>query len=796
MRRFLLLTTLFLSVHSTLFAQNIPVTFHGRILDSATHNPLEGVSVVWFSSKEEKIATATSGSDGHFELKTTKPAAGTLSIQITGYTPLRMALPAGSNAGDIYLTTTYTSLKEVTITTRKKQTYLIEPDKKVFNVESNLAAKGGTIAEVFNQVPGITINAAGKLTLRNSTPVLLIDGKATNLTLDQIPADQVATIEIITNPSAKYDASGNSGIVNIITKRNRKPGFNGTLNANWSTIPEYNVYGDINLSKGQFRLNMNYLQHGHQGQYKETTAREDYTTNTTLYQTGHSVTKGPFRKGKFTLDWLPGKKDVFTLYGDIGSGDFKTTHDQTTVYAGKNTGTDSTGYRTIRIRENFSFAHAGLDYARQFTKPNEQLTGSFSFETYKGPNAGTYNMQYYDKLNNTSGSPQLQQYNGGIKAHTLVLRSDYTDPLRNGHARLETGFKITWHADHNQNLMQDFDATSGKYLTNPYATYNFRYNDPAYAAYGNYSDKYGRFSYMAGLRFEQYNYTGRMIDSNVTIAYRNPGLYPSLFLTQGVGKSGELHVNYSRRVTRPAFDEISPFTDYSNPQSLTKGNPYLQSEHTNLVELSYNNQFGKINLQATAYLRNTNNAITSYTTSIAPDTLLTSYINARYNNTYGAELVAKMPFTSWWDMIVNGNLFDTHIATSGQSGGLSNSGLSWFGKLSSHARLPKSITLELSGSYEAPKVVSQGKTLSTGAVNIAVGKSLLKKKNATVTMSLTDLFNTNREGTRIISASQFSQTNTQKYLTRVFKINFNYQFGSKDKNAVKHNTEGASGEAR
>lgn len=630
--------------------------------------------------------------------------------------------------------------------TAPKEAFRIEPDKKIFNVSSALASKGGTIAEVFRQVPGVTVTPAGKLTLRNGTPTLLIDGKRTNLTLEQIPADQVASIEVITNPSARYDAAGSSGIINIITKKNRKRGVNGSVNANWSTIPEYNVYGDLNISRKQFRLNLNYLQHGHRGEYDQTLVRDS-----TLRQQGHSVTQGPFRKGKFSLDWLPDNNNTFTLSGDMGAGDFKTRNQQTV----------NDNHRLTRTNDNFRFSHIAMDYAHQFKRTDERLTSSFSLEKFNGPNSGTYNMQY-------ANYQVLQQYDGGIRAHTIVFNTDYKI------GKFETGIKATWHKDHNQNRMEDYDSISGKYIINKAATYNFRYDDPTYAAYANYAGSYGKFSYMAGLRFEQYNYHGYMIDSNVNINYHNPGLYPSIFLTQELAENTELHLNYSRRVNRPGWDEISPFTDYSNAQNLYRGNPQLQSAFTNLFEFSYNTMVKKISIVSTLYFRNTNKAITSYTTALTPDTLLTTYINARYNNTYGVELVFKSPITKWWDVSVNANLFDTHISTG-------DKGFSWFAKLNSHTRLPKEITLELTGNYEAPKILPQGKSLSTGSVDMAMGKTFLKKKNATITLSVTDIFNTQKDRTRTMLAGQFSQFDTQKYLTRVFKINLNYQFGAKEK---------------
>jgi iron complex outermembrane receptor protein len=672
-------------------------------------------------------------------------------------------------------------LKGITITAQKPSLQMAA-DKKVFNVSTNLNAKGGTVAEVFRQVPGLTISPGGKITLRNGTPVLLLDGKRTNLTLDQIPADQVASIEIITNPSAKYDAQGANGIINIISKRNTKGGVFGSVNANWSSMPEYNIYGDINISKGAFRLNINYLDHGHQSKQKETIFRDNIYAGTQLEQFSNSNTKGPFRRGKFTLDYEPNKRNIFSLSGMYGGGDFRTRSEQKSMYLPKINNVDSTTTRYTNNLEEFRFGQAILSYVHQFSKQGGKLTADFSVEKYNAPETGSYRLQYHNKENDQV----LQQFNGSIRAHTIILQSDYTNTFRENKARLEAGVKINWHKDHNQNRMEDYDNTTGKYVVNQYATYNFQYKDPTYAAYGNYSDSYGKFSYIAGLRFEQYEYTGVMQDSANNIRYHNPGIYPSIFLTQQLGHEQELHLNYSRRVTRPDFEEISPRIDYSNPQNLFKGNTALQSAYTNLVEFSYNKSFGPSQLIATAYLRNINHPITSYTYPLAPDTLLTTYMNADQSNTYGAELIFKNPLASWWQLTSNLNFFDTRIRDSNKSIGLTNSGFSWFAKMSSDAKLPADITVQLSASYEAPKIIPQGKTLSTSSVDLAVKKDFLKQKNLALTLSITDIFNTDRNRWQTSLPGQFYQDFLQKYSTRIVKVNVNYRFGRTSNNQAEN----------
>ncbi|HEY0299307.1 MAG TPA: outer membrane beta-barrel family protein, partial [Arachidicoccus sp.] len=302
--------------------------------------------------------------------------------------------------------------------------------------------------------------------------------------------------------------------------------------------------------------------------------------------------------------------------------------------------------------------------------------------------------------------------------------------------------------------------------------------DPTYAAYGNYSDKYGWFSFMMGLRFEQYNYTGSMPDSAIRFTYHNPNVFPSLFLTADLGKGQELHLNYSRRTNRPAFDEVSPRTDYSNPQNLARGNPHLQSEYTNLAELSYNLQKGSTAFSATFYASNTNHFITTYTTTLAPDTLLSTYANANHSNTFGGELLYKTNIVKGWNITASANCFDTKISASNIDAGLNNDGFSWFAKLSSDITLPQDFALQLSGSYVAPKIIPQGKTLSTSSVDISLKKDFLKSKKLSVILSLADVFNTGRMKQSTYMQDQFNQSYLQKIATRIFKASISYRFGN------------------
>lgn len=778
MKRFSFIILLLLC-YACIHAQKLK-TISGKIYDSTIRQPVRGATVQWLNDQNRLISATVSDGKGYFELKIKEDAgSGRLQILFVGYTPLN--IPVNASEGDRLLNTLCLlpkpgSLKDVNVTGQKSG-YRIEPDKRVYDVAGNLSAKGGTLEEVFRQVPGVTVTPSGKLSLRNGPPVILIDGKRTDLTLEQIPAAQVASVEIVTTPSAKYDAQGGSGIINILMKKDKASGFSGNVEGNYTSLPERTLDGNIAYTKGKFTVRAAYFQHWHREKYTDDLLRSTLADGSFLQQHSFSETKGPFETGRLSVDYRLNNRNTFTLSGNYGGGNFKTRKEQASSYFDDGGAKDEGSLRTTLSEENFRFGHANADYSHQFKKEGEKLIASFNLEQYNAPTSGTYRMQYAlpDGIPDERG---LQQYSGGIKAHTITLQSDYTDPLRGGEAKLEAGFKLNWHHDHNHNLMQNYDSASTSYVTDKNATYNFYYQDPTYAAYGNYSDKYGWFSFMAGLRFEQYNYTGAMPDSAVTFRYHSPDIFPSLFLTADLGNGQELHLNYSRRTNRPAFDEVSPRTDYSDPQNLSRGNPHLQSEYTNLAELFYNLQKNATIFSMTFYIRNTSHFITTYTTTLAPDTLLTTYANADHSNTFGGELLYKTAVVKWWNITANANFSDTHIAASNIADGLSNSGFGWFAKLGSDIKLPQSFVLQLSGTYEAPKIIPQGKTLSTGSADISLKKDFLKDKKLSVILSLADVFNTSREKRHTYMPGQYDQTYLQKYDTRIFKISMSWSFGS------------------
>jgi iron complex outermembrane recepter protein len=758
-------------------------TLTGKIIDGETRQPVPSATIVLLRQDSTVVSEVISRADGGFSLKDLPEDLYILRVSAVGYQSISKSFDgsrheggAPFNAGTIRLKPVPKQMQAVTVV-GTRNVLKTEIDKKIFDVDKSLASKGGTAQDALRQVPTLNVDAAGNITLRNGTPVILLDGKQTQLTLDQIPADQIQSIEVMPNPSARYDAQGNHGIVNIVLKKNRKPGMNGSVTGVWNSLHETYGFLNTNIYKHKWNFTLNYMAHGHRSVSNTTTTLNDLSSNTSVLQHGHEVTTGPFQRINTGLDFFMDPQNTFSLAGNLGFGHHPTTGIQTTSYTDANGLADSSSTRTSDESDNFVFGHANFDYTHAFKKDNEKLTASAALETYNGPGNGDYSMQYLDKSGTDLGSPYIQQYQGNGQAHRLTLQSDFIDPMHDGKSKIEGGIKATLHFNHSFNDFQNYSTTTQTYVEDTAASYNYSYSDNTYAAYSSFSDQLGKFSYMAGLRFEQYNYTGHLLDIDSSFYYHTTGLYPSIFLTEKTGDNSEFHLNYSRRLNRPQWWQISPLTNYSNPQNPQEGNPHIRPENTNLVELGYNTQFGTLGLNSNLYLKNTLNPMTPYNIPLSGDTLLSTFENANYSNTYGAEIIAKIPLTKWWNATVNLNLFETVINADNLSQGLSASGFSGFAKLNTDMRLFKIYTFQLTGNYSAANVVAQGKTLPAGGMDIAIKRDFLKNNAGTLVISLSDVFNTEQSRIQTYSTGVFFQDAITKPETRVLKINFTYNFG-------------------
>jgi outer membrane receptor protein involved in Fe transport len=714
--------------------------------------------------------------------------------------------------GNIKMEVDAQQLGDVTVTSEKPLVSL-SIDKKVFNVEKNLTSVGGTAQDVMKNVPGVNIDPNGNVTVRNAPPQIFVDGRPSTLTLDQIPADEIESVEIITNPSAKYDASGGgSGILNIVMKKNRKPGYNGNLRAGLDTYGKPNIGGNINVKEGK----INVFAAGQLSFRKSitdvTTYRQDFLgTDTAIQsQTDRPINKGYFAFGRAGVDYLIDNRNTLTVGGNIVRGHFNSNDVfnilQDTVGSIFNS---SNGTRTSSTAFDFKNLGATLSFKHNFAKANKNITADLNYSHNNNTNTSDYVTQYY---NNVYKTPFYYQSGaGGGKTDYFTAQTDFVNPITTK-IKIEMGAraairKFTSFSD----TYEKADENSPEILI-PALSNNFTFNDQVYAAYTTFSQQLKRFSYQAGLRVESSLYSGSLITNGTTTPLSNQypiSLFPSAYTMYKLNDKQDIQLNYSRKVNRPSFFQLLPYTNFTDSLNLTRGNPNLHPEFSDVFEFTYENKFnGKHTFLATVYARNTNDIISTYqykTLSVgSPDSVtITTYGNANNSFTYGLELIGKNKLTNWWDVTTDLNFYDATINAGNLPGGINSSQFSWFGKMSFNFKFPKNYTLQVSGSYNAKSIVPQssgggqgpgtfgqsqpnadGYVKPYGDVDAAIKKDFLKNNAASLTLQISDIFRTNSYST-VAKSPYYIQDNYRLRDPQVARLTFTWRFGKTDANLFK-----------
>jgi outer membrane receptor protein involved in Fe transport len=830
--------------------------FYGRIVDAKTDKGMDGVSVQLVQSKfdtvtrsrrDTVIAGMITSKKGDFSLENL-PMFGNFRLKVTaiGYktyeqkvafqmkmgngTDIQSALNGvDKDLGNIKLGADAQTLEQVTVTA-SKPLISMGVDRKIYNVEKDISAQGGSGVDVMRNVPSVQVDIDGNVTLRNAPPTIFVDGRPTTLTLDQIPADEISTVEIITNPGAKFDASGGtSGILNIVLKKNRKAGYNGNIRAGLDQRGKFNLGADINIKQGK----VNFFANGNYGQRKSispgTTTRYTFPFNgspgDSLLQSDNSVNDGYFAFGRFGMDYLIDNRNTLSISGTIVHGSFNpnTTSD---LYVDTLFPSGTKYSYTRRLSpSNFGFNNHGgmLSYKHTFPKSGEELTADVNYSKGKNTNQNTTNSTIFP----VKGDPGSFEYDQGqLGSGTneyITAQTDYTLPI-NEKSKFEAGGRVAIRNISSANFIGILPPGGG-FDTLSLLSSQYSYRDRVYAGYMTYSNVVKDFSYQLGLRAESSDYRGAqnftvkepsgiLMDTIGHFSNNFPiSLFPSVFLTQKLGGDQELSLNYTRRIDRPSFFQLFPFTNYSDSLNLSQGNPNLQPQFTNSFELSYEKTYGTNNtILGSVYYKSTTNLITRYQVSgFNPITdspvVINTFINAKSSFVGGLELIGRNSVTNWWDITSNINVYTsqinlvdsgkTAIPTAGQI-------YSWFGKINNSFKLPRNFTLQLTGDFTSKTVLppggsasngggqgggggfgntvsgnAQGYSKASGGVDAALKYEFLKNRAASLTLSVSDIFRTRISDVYTTSAD-FNQEVYRRRDPQFFRLQFNYRFGKFD----------------
>lgn len=832
--------------------------FYGKVIDAKTGKPIEFASIqllqnkmdtVTKKRKETAIAGMLTKANGEFSLENV-PAMGPskLIITIVGFKSIEQTVSfdikmgAGNNGdmggmmgaldkdlGNIKVEVEEKMLDNVTVTATNPGLRL-GIDRKVFNVDKNIVSAGGTAVDVMKNVPSINVDIDGNVTMRNNAPQIFVDGRPTTMSLDQIPSDAIESVEIITNPSAKFDASGGTaGILNIVLKKNKKVGYNGSIRANIDSRARVGLSGDINVRQEK----INFFLSGSFNQRKSisngTTNRITYgTPNSQLFQSDKSISDGNHRFFRGGLDYLIDNRNTISITGNMSRGSFKpsTTSSMETHILGTPILT-SLAERLSNSKSEFKNSGTMLSYKRNFPKQGHELTADL---TYNTSNSSSSNLIKSDSLDFSTKNVMKtsSQRQDGIGANeNFVFQTDYSNPLSEK-SKIDIGGRVSIRKVDNKNNFY-FISPSGTAIYNPLASVNYNSTDKIYAAYTTYSNQLKNFGYQLGLRVESSDYQGRLPDKGQVFDIKFPvSLFPSIFLSSKMKNDQEMQLNYTRKINRPNFFQLYPFTDYSDSLNISRGNPNLKPEFTNSIELTYQKIFkkNKDNFLASIYYKNTTDLITRFQVKessaiTGKDILINTYINAASSYVTGMELTLKTKMTKWWDMTTNMNLFTSKINTGIAGQPEQDQFASWFGKWNNTFKLAKNFSMQLSGEYQSKTILppgggggrgggggmfggggmgmfgqttsSQGYVRANYFADAGLRYEFMKNKQATISLNVNDIFRTRRSDIHSESP-YFTQDVFRRRDPQVLRLNFNWRFGKFDANLFKRKNNKNQGE--
>jgi outer membrane receptor protein involved in Fe transport len=679
-------------------------------------------------------------------------------------------------------------------------------DKKTYNVDKSTITKSKSASDVLAELPSVSVEADGTISLRgNSNVRILIDGESSltqsgniELILQQIPAESIEKIDLVTNPSAKYDPDGTAGIINIILKKEKQRGINGTVSAGIGTWDKYNLATFINYRKNKFGLTANYNFRYTDSYSINNSERASFSEefSNVLTQEGISKNDNMSHFGRIGFTYNPNKKHALSFGAlsnyfqfnrdedlvsttDYTNSEFTEVRNTNSLFNGRGKFTNANVYHTILFKEAAANVKFGLNYSF--------FTGDFD-------GGNTTDTLSNDELYFLSAQKTFVN----AASHTIDIPVDFVIPI-NDNITTEFGLKtnvIFRNSDFSSTRKLDAEAD---FTNDELLNYDYSYQEQIHAIYGNHIHSIKRFSYQLGLRLEEVLIRADVVPEvgEVSKFKRNYfGWFPSVFVRQGLGKDEkslhEIQFSYSRRINRPDFRRVNPNRDFSDPLNQRQGNPFLQPEFITSLELGYNKVWNKVTLNSSLFYKLTNDEISGVTLLIDSITTLTTFDNIGKSHEYGWEFVSKFQMFKWWNIGADFNIAQRIIKGEGDFEFISSERLSYGGKITSTMNVWKGLEIQLIGRYQGPNATAQGQRDGFGTLDVALKQDILKNKGS-ISFTANDIFNTQvRAG--FSSTENFDEVYRDKRETRIFWLTFSYGFGKMGEMFNKRNSRRSGGE--
>jgi len=789
-------------------AQTPPGTVSGHVIDGS-QKTIAAATITLLKAKDSSVAKiGAANKDGDFVFEGITSGRWLVSITATGHkkawSPI-FELSAEKQAvrlETIELIPVAKDLAAVTVTAHKP---LIEQriDRMVVNVDAAVTNVGATALEVLEKSPGITVDKDGKISLKGKQGVqIFVDGRPSYLSgadlvnlLSNMNANQLEQIEIMTNPPAKYDAAGNSGIINIKTKKNKVKGFNGSVTAGYSQGVYWRTNESLNMNyrNGRFNAFMNYG-YNKNNQFQELIIHRSYlntdgkTVKAMFDQSAFMPKNNSSNNLKFGMDYFLDKK---TTLGFLTTGFVNPSNDNNynTSYL-KNAGgqVDSIVQSIGHNHQNWKNGSLNLNFRHEYDSAGRELTADLDYSIYRSASDQrfTNNSYYPDWI--SKGGTDLRS-NLPVDIDIYSAKTDYIHPLKKG-AKLEAGLKTSYV---NTDNAANYFTVAGSSETPDYnKTNHFLYKENINAAYVNFSKQIKKFGIQAGLRFENTNYKGHQLgnpqrpDSSFTRTYNN--FFPTLYMSYTANKNNQFGASVGRRIDRPSYQDLNPFLFFIDNYTYEAGNPFLKPQYTNNIELSHT--YKGFLTTTVNYSRTTNFSTTTFEQSGYATIVRRGNLGARQNA--GLSVSAQLKPAKWWNASLYGNYnYNKFKGTLyGEPIDVSASNITF--NVNNQFRFNKGWSAELSGFYRSRGVEGQVEISALGQASAGVAKQVMKSKGS-IRLSIRDIFYTNW----VTGNINFQQTQAHfenRRDSRVGSISFTYRFGKPIKGQQNNRKKGSSDE--
>lgn len=830
------------------FNGEMTARLYGKVIDSLSRGPQEYVVIRVLDENQKLLNGGLTERNGDFSIDKI-PVNQKLLIEFTlvGFKKQTLSytiqpsnnFPIEKDLGNIQLISA--EMKELVITDDENG-FRKEFDKSIYDVEKNAINLGGTAEDVLRNIPVVQVDQDGNVSVRNTAPQIFVDGRPTTLTIDQIPADAIQKVEVITNPSAKYDASGGGGgIINIVMKKNRGKGYNGSIRSGITSVPpefmsqfdnpyRFNGGVDFNVREGKFNFFANANINQRRSIGNGITQRDDLgLLPLTSNQNQITVNNGYFARGNIGVDFLMDNRNTLTISQSLNQGAFQPSDSLDVLVDTLNNTISQQGHYYRRSDTERTFQNMGTSalYKHLFTKEGTEFTADFNYNAIRSKYNGDYKNVYDDR------DASIWQQLGGVRQQVFTFQMDFVSKI-NDKVKFEAGrrFSLRKYTSQYDNLR--FDPVFNEYFVNEALKVDYEYQEQIEALYSTLSINGEKWKYQVGLRAESSFYTGTLKKTNQSFRIDYPiSLFPSVYITRVLDESQDIQLSVNRRINRPSFMQLSPFTDYSDSLNVSRGNPNLKPEFTHSAELSYLKNFSRQHtLVASAYARYTTNVtikqqITEFSPVLSDTVIVNTSLNAFYGWASGIEVVSRNSLGKWLDITTTVNVYNSTIDGSNISPELTNSINSFWVKMNYSFKLPKNIVLQFNGDYASKKALDVGSSergggmggggggfggggMHGGPVNtvqgfirpnygldISIKKDFFKDRSLTISLSAQDVLHT--RVTSIYSASPYFIQDAQRYRDwQVWRFNVNWKFGKVDSSLFKRknnkmNAEGMEG---